>query len=356
VSQPRSRFLEKFRSDEPVNRPRSIRPRKAPRSQQLNAVLRMLGTPEPGLLDAALEPADAQAIQDQANAEAPDALLATAISVCLEAHETWQRLGAAQRAQVRGFTLQLLALGADQALRLERAILEHGTLSAEHAMAVQRLAELVPRGALLCGQAADVLERVAGEAAPRDDEPPLVANATFALAQRLHRLAHAGQELLRSANGTVRKRAMLYGLNDSFLDGLAAAGAELVRVNDKASDTTSLDESRRVLDQARRATFLLAGQISDAFAAAHRIDAQIPVLPSAATKTRTPDRDVARPSVREAHVVVLNVDEPKYRPQVGPYARPAPRVVLPAPAPRVLDANELDASGVIRKRSRPPQR
>jgi hypothetical protein len=50
-----------------VSRPRSIRPRKAPRTQQL----------------------------------------ATAVSVCLEAHELWQRMTTEQRTQVRGLITQI---------------------------------------------------------------------------------------------------------------------------------------------------------------------------------------------------------------------------------------------------------
>jgi hypothetical protein len=301
-------------------------------------VLRLLGRPDPELLEAALEPAHAQAIQERAKEESPDAVLAAAISICLEAHELWQQLETRERAQVLGFSPQLLGLAADQTLCLERAIEDHTKLLAEHSLAMARLRELVPRGALLCAQAADVLEGVAGEPKPADDSPA-IPNTTLALAESLHRLAYAGQELLGSTNVAVRRRALLYGLNEGFLDGIAAAGAELVGVNEKACATGALEASRRALDHAQRAAFLLVSQIAAAFAAAHRLDPGIAALPSAparkslaATSVRGP---LELPPAREAHVVVLNV---------------------PAPGPRVVDMGDIGASGVIRKRSKPPLR
>jgi hypothetical protein len=311
-------------------------------------VLRLLGKPDPGLLEAALEPPDAQATQDLASSEPPEKLLPNAIAVCFEAHELWQRLTSAHRTQVRGFSLPLLGLAIDQTLLLERAIAEHGALSAEHQVAVARLRELAPRCGLLCSQAAQVLEKVAGEPRSEDEGPLVASETTFALAQSLHRLAHAGQELLRSTNVAVRRRAMLYGLNEAFLDGLAAAGAELVRVNEKACSTGPLQESQRALAQAHRATFLLVTQVAEAFATAHRIDPQIPALATVLTKPRRVELMAPRPAPRapeprEAHVVVLAVEDPK-RTLLAPYA------------PRVLEAGDLGASGVIRKRSKPPLR
>jgi hypothetical protein len=256
-----------------VSRPRSIRPRKAPRTQQLAAVLRLLGKPDPGLLEAALEPAEAQATLEQAKSEPAEALLASAVAVCSEAHDLWQRLPTAHRAQVRGFSIALLGLAIDQTLLFERTMAEHGALSAEHDVAVARLRELVPRCGLMCSQAAQVLEKVSGEPRREDDGyASVAADTTFALAQSLHRLAHAGQELLRSTAVAIGRRAMLYGLNETFLDGLAAAGAELVRVNEKACTTGPLQESRRALEQAHQATFLLVTQVAEAFATAHRLE------------------------------------------------------------------------------------
>src|SRR5258705_3945261 len=101
-----------------VSRPRSIRPKKAPQSQKLVSLARLLGRPDAGLLEAALEPASAQPILERAHAERPETLLTNAMAVCLEAHDLWQRLPAAQRLCVRGFSLPLLGLAADQTLSL----------------------------------------------------------------------------------------------------------------------------------------------------------------------------------------------------------------------------------------------
>jgi hypothetical protein len=92
----------------------------------------------------------------------------------------------------------------------------------------------------------------------------------------------------------------------------------------------------------------LVTQVAEAFATAHRIDPQVPALATSIAKPRRVELTAPRPAprpqpLREAHVVVLNVEDSK-RTLLAPYA------------PRVLEAGDLGASGVIRKRSKPPHR
>jgi hypothetical protein len=301
-------------------------------------MLRLLGRPDPELLEAALEPAHTQAIQERAKEESPDAVLAGAFSICLEAHELWQQLGTRERAQVRGFSLQLLGLAADQTLCLERAIAAHVTLSAEHSLAMARLRELVPRGALLCEQAGRVLERVAGEPKPADDSPA-VPNTTFALAESLHRLARAGQELLGSTNVAVRRRALLYGETRHFSTASPRPAWSSPASTRSVPGRGRWKPSRRALDHAQRATFLLVSQNRRRVRRGARLDPRITRFQvlrqeriSRATSVRRP---FELPPARKAHVVVLK---------------------MTAPRRRVRDLGDLDASGVIRKRSKPPLR
>src|SRR5262249_34046647 len=148
--------------------------------------------------------------------------------------------------------------------------------------------------------------------------------------------------LLRSPVVGVKKRALLYGLNEAFLEGLAGAGAELVEVNEAATGMAPLERSQREVDQARRATFLLVSQVADAFTAAHRINPHVAPLPSG-PRGRAGEMGLAKhtpdvPSVRSAEVVVLSVDDG--RASVPQFFRPVERVVRPAPIPRVIDVGD----------------
>ena len=92
----------------------------------------------------------------------------------------------------------------------------------------------------------------------------------------------------------------------------------------------------------------MVAQIADSFGTAHNLETTIPALPTVLARKPAPVRET-----REARVVVLNLDEPKGVELVR-YARPPQRVVVPAP--RVIDVTDFGASGVIRKRSKPPLR
>jgi len=74
----------------------------------------------------------------------------------------------------------------------------------------------------------------------------------------------------------------------------------------------------------------------------------VPALPTVIARRPPPTRDK-----RDAHVVVLAVEEPPGA-QLVRYGHGAERRVVPAP--RVIDVIDLGASGVIRKRSKPPLR
>ena len=167
---------------------------------------------------------------------------------------------------------------------------------------------------------------------------------------------------VKSLNGSPWKMKSGARVSSASLESCAST-ARLVKTGlsgEKAGSTGPLDASRRTLDRAHRATFLLVTQIADAFVAAHGIDPKIPALTSMPAKPRrvepmAPRRPLDAYAPREAHLVVLNVDESKRGTLLVPYAQPA-RMVVPAPMPRVLEAGDLGASGVIRKRSKPPTR
>src|SRR5262249_20358880 len=122
-------------------------------------------------------------------------------------------------------------------------------------------------------------------------EPP---GNSFALAQALHRVAHIGYALLRSASPAVRGRAKLYGLDETFLDGLAAAGAELVNLEEKAGDATAVQAKKVQVGGAQVGPFVPARQIGEPFEPAQQIDTKIGPLPPVAPRLES---DAARAPV-----------------------------------------------------------
>ncbi len=292
-------------------------------------MMRSLGRPEPGLLEAALEGVDAKRAMDRALLQSTDKLVEQAFTICLEAHAVWQRCSAAQRAHLRGFSLPLLGLAAEQALALERHHNDYERLESERIDAGSRLRDMFDRNVVLSSQARMVLEKVNGEAAAVREEIALqeAPGNSFALAQALHRVAHIGYALLRSASPAVRGRAKLYGLDESLLDGLAAAGAELVNLEEKAGDATAVQAKKLQLERAQVATFVLVRQIAEAFEAAQQIDQKIGVLPSVVR---------SEPEVARAPVAHRSRTTPYREPPGGPSGITATKV-SPAPPLRVVE-------------------
>lgn len=262
--------------------------------------MRSLGRPEPGLLEAALEGVDAKRAMDRALVQSPDKLVEQAFAVCLEAHAAWQRCSAPQRGQLRGFSMPLLGLASEQALALDRHHTDYVRLESERIDAGSRLRDMFDRNVVLSSQARMVLEKVNGEAAAVREELALqdAPGNSFALAQALHRVAHIGYALLRSASPAVRGRAKLYGLDETFLDGLAGAGAELVNLEEKAGDASAVQAKKAQLDRAQVATFVLVRQIAEAFEAAHQIDPKIGPLPAVARTEQEAARTAAAAAQR----------------------------------------------------------
>jgi hypothetical protein len=317
-----------------VTRSRSIRPaaKKPSASGQVEAMVRTLGRPEPGLLEAALEGIDAKRAMDRALLQPPDKLIEHAFAVCLEAHATWQRCSAPQRSQLRGFSLPLLGLAAEQALALERHHTDYERLEGERVDAGSRLRDMFDRNVVLSSQARMVLEKVNGEAAAVRDELALqdAPGNSFALAQALHRVAHIGYALLRSASPAVRGRAKLYGLDEAFLDGLAAAGAELVNLEEKAGDASAVQAKKSQLERAQVASFVLVRQIAEAFDAAQQIDSKIgPLVSASRPEQEAPRATAQRPRQTVPRDASMNTGITATK-------------ISPAPPLRVV---ELDVSG-----------
>lgn len=314
-------------------RGRSLRPKKPSAVHQVESLYRQLGRAEAGLLEAALEGVDAKRALDRALAEPTPQLVEQAYAVCLEAHSAFQRYSSTQRAHLRGFSLQLLALAAEQALLLERTHTEYERKQKEQEDAKSQLRELFERNLKLSAQARMVLEKVNGDdpVVQKELAKPETPSTSYELSESLKRLSDLGNKLLRAGVSSVRGRARLYGLDDNFLSGIIVAGAELVALEQKAGDQSTLTMRKNQLDRAQAATYVLMRQIGEAFEAAAGIDSNI--SPLVAAVQAKGEGEATRASK-------------KVPPKPGPVAiiggtGAAPKVVAPAPALRVIHPSEL---------------
>jgi hypothetical protein len=321
-------------------RARSLRPKKPSAVHQVEALYRSLGRPEAGLLEAALEGVDAKRALDRALAEPTAQLVEQAYATCLEAHSAFQRYSQAQRSQLRGFSLQLLALATEQALSLERAHIEYERRQKEQGDAKARLRELFERNLRLGAQARMVLEKVAGDdpGIQKELANTAIPTTSYELADMLRRLSQLGNGLIRSLAGSVRGRARLYGLDENFLSGLAVSGNELVTLEEKAGDQSGLTTRKNQLDRAQTATYVLVRQIGEAFVAAAGIDPTIGTLASAAPKVDPEAARAAKKIPRTPSTPVIITSAPP----------PAAKVIAPAPALRVIDPKELGPTKTMR--------
>ncbi|HEX4478161.1 MAG TPA: hypothetical protein VH142_23915 [Polyangiaceae bacterium] len=307
-----------------MTRARSLRPKKPSSAQRVEGLLRVVGRSEAGLLDAVLAGADVQHLMEGTPDEPVSDFVERAYSVCLEAHDIWQRCSGAQRTLIRGFSLSLLSLSAEQALALDRSHSQCLKLETERTEAAAQVQQLFERNASLCAQARAVLEKVAGDAAAVREEIALDATfgTSFAVSQVLHRLSQLGRSLLSSADASVRTRARLYGLDVAFLDGLFAAGAELLAVEERAANVAGLSASKARIEQAQIAAYILVHQIVEAFEGAHRIDRTIALIPSGRPKpTPTPQPfkpRAAHGSHRDLPAVREGLDPNKVATSEGP--------------------------------------
>ena len=133
---------------------RSTRP-KSPSAQRLDEVIRALGKPDSELLPALLEGLDEEDLTTklrQAGCTVPQ-LLELASSTLLDSHGYWQRCSAEQRAKLRGISIPLLALTADQLKRVQQQHEQHLRRVAEDKLAHNHAEDDSRRASLLAGGA-----------------------------------------------------------------------------------------------------------------------------------------------------------------------------------------------------------
>jgi len=240
-----------------------------------------LGQPDQGLLDAASEtmlstfpPLDLSAIPK---------FLEEAAEICVGAHQRWRDTTPEQRALLRGCSLDLIGLAADQCLRLDRSFAEFRQSEANVKGAGEQLSAALERAEALAEQARSVVETVSG--VPQQGVPPEVDDLAAALTGALSNLRDTARELLERGSPGVRKRCSLYALDQAYLQMLDVALVELADLSRRASDAAAVARKKVQLERTLACARPLVDQVAQAFAHASRLDRKI-----------TPLRNTAEPA------------------------------------------------------------
>lgn len=258
----------------------------------LDQLAKILGKPDPTLLDALLdgEPRD-ELIRLGARIKS-DRIITDGSRMYALAYTVWAKATPEQKQSLVGFSADLLALAVDRALALRELTAaadatgqSHGAKSEARAAAAQRA---FSDGIALRDHAYTALRTVTGrDAALRarlDADLGTAENAT-GLENGLRRLALFGRELLETKKKPVATRVKLARLDGGYLDRLEAA-ANAVRDTARSASARSgaARASQGEIDLLDGINLYLLGAILHAFEAAHDIDATIPKLVPIATR------------------------------------------------------------------------
>lgn len=258
-----------------MNRRDSARPAQRPSAlSELERLVRQLGQPDQGLLDAASETMHGTVAA--LDLSAVPKFLEDAAEVCVGAHQRWRETTPEQRALLRGCSLDLIGLAADQCLRLDRSFAEYRQSEANVKGAGEQLALALERAEALAEQARSVVETVSG--VPQQGVPPEVEDPAAAFTSALSNLRDTARELLERGSPGVRKRCSLYALDQAYIQMLEAALEELADLSRRASDAAAVARKKAQLERTLACARPLVDQVAQAFAHASRLDKKITPL------------------------------------------------------------------------------
>lgn len=270
-----------------MNRRDSARPPQKPVAlAELERLARQLGQPDQGLLDAASEtlhgpsePVDLSVIPKFVEESA---------EVVVAAHTRFRESSVEQRALLRGCSLDLIGLAADQCLRLDRSFGEFRQSEADVKDAAGNLAAALTRAEVLAEQARSVVQTVSGVA--QQGVPAEVDDPAVAYSNAIRRLLDTARELLERGSPGVRKRCALYALDQGYVQMLDNTLSELGDLVRKASDAAVVARKKIQVERTLGSTRPLVEQLVQAFEHASRLDRAIAPL------RQSPDSSVRRPA------------------------------------------------------------
>jgi uncharacterized protein YhaN len=293
-----------------MNRRDSVRPQRPPAILELERLVRQLGQPDQGLLDAASETLHGGA--EPVDLSTVPKFVEEAAEVCVAAHARWRECSSEQRALLRGCSLDLIGLAADQCLRLDRTFAEFRQSEADVKDAGENLTTALERAEALAEQARSVIQTVAGvaqQAPAADDENPATA---FALAIR--GLRDTARELLDRGSPGVRRRCALYALDEGYVQMLETALAELAELVRKASDAAAVARKKGQVQRTFDCARPLIDQVAQAFEHASRLDKNIaPVRTVESAKRPVSEKNRATVVMQKTAVMKPAAVEPPRR-------------------------------------------
>jgi hypothetical protein len=258
-----------------VNRRDSARPpQRSSALTDLERLVRQLGQPDQGLLDAASE--TMHGTSGLLDLSVIPKFLEESAEICVGAHSRWRETTPEQRALLRGCSLDLIGLAADQCLRLDRSFAEYRQCEADVIGAGERLAAALERAEVLAEQARSVVQTVSG--VPQQGVPAEVEDPAAAFTSALSNLRDTARELLDRGSPGVRKRCALYALDHAYVQMLEAALVELADLSHRASDAAAVARKKLQLERTLACARPLVDQVAQAFLHASRLDRKITPL------------------------------------------------------------------------------
>lgn len=262
----------------------SITPKRAKSGENVDELYKNLGRPDPELVSALLEGLDEPDLMEQTAVEAPATphLLHDATAIIFQAYTAWQRLSGEKRAnKLRGCTLPLFAIAVEHVRKLQQLYNEHLKRVAEQEAASKRYQELLAEGRTLVALGRAVLIKVAGNR-------PGTASAleqgigdptnSQELLRGLRYLSETSRNLLALPASSVRSRAVLFGLNKSFVDSVDVMLEQIRHAEQKMNQRLSQMPSEQTMERVRAIVWFLLKHLSEMFRMAHEADSTIPEL------------------------------------------------------------------------------
>ncbi len=262
---------------------RSINPKRPKQGEDITNLQKSLGAVDPDLIPALLDGMNEADMLAQATLEAPPTpqLLQDGTGVVLRAYAAWNKLTPDGRSKLRGCTAQLFSVMVEELRKLQQLHADHIRRLAEQEQARERHENLLVDARHLCAQSKAVLLKVAGNrpgtqaALEQGVGDPVNAQD---LLRSLRYLGDTSRNLLALPASSVRSRALLFGLNKSFVDAIESAHEQIRQAEQKLNQRPSQMPKEISLDRSRAIFWFLLRHLSEVFAMARAADPSIPDL------------------------------------------------------------------------------
>lgn len=266
-----------------MNRRDSARPpQRVTALADLERLVRQLGQPDLGLLDAASE--TMHGLSATVDLALIPKFLDESAELCVAAHTRWRDCTPEQRALLRGCSLDLIGLTADQCLRLDRIFAEYRQCEADVKGAGEQLACALDRAEALAEQARSVVQTVSG--VPQQGVLAEVEDPVAAFTSALSSLRDTARELLERGSPGVRKRCSLYALDQAYVQLLELTLSELGDLSRRAADAAAVARKKVQVERTLACARPLVDQVAQAFDHASRLDRKIMPLRASADQAQ----------------------------------------------------------------------